>query len=46
MSQKDASYAVGGEDNVRGLQQTCAEHVGKGVVFLVESEDCSGGETW
>jgi hypothetical protein len=39
-------YAVSGEDNVRGLQQTGAEHVGEGVVFLVESENCSGGETW
>lgn len=35
---------VGGEEHVLGLQQTGAEHVGKGMIFLLEGENRSGGE--
>jgi hypothetical protein len=40
------TYSVGGEDDVRSLQETGTQHVAKGVVFLVESEDTRGGQTW
>lgn len=35
---------VGGEKHVLGLQQTGAEHVGKGMIFLLEGENRSRGE--
>jgi hypothetical protein len=41
---KQLAYAVGGKDHMLSLQKTGAQHVAKGVVFLVEGEDCGRGE--
>jgi hypothetical protein len=38
------AYSVGGEDDVGGLQETSAEHISKGVIFLVEGENTSRGQ--
>jgi hypothetical protein len=39
------SYLVGGKNDVLGLEQAGAQHVAKGVILLVKSEDRSGGKT-
>lgn len=37
------TYPVSGEGDMGGAKETGADHVAKGVVFLMEGEDGSGG---
>lgn len=39
------SYPVCSKNDIRGLQETSTEHVGKGMVFLMEGENGRGGKT-
>lgn len=39
------TYLVRGEGNMGSLEETTADHVAQGVIFLVEGEDRGGGQT-